>query len=253
MLGRHAKAMKYVVLVMVSALLAALVAKAIILQIDNHRNANQATNQPTKTASSSLANIGHVLNGVGSVAPSSTTKLLQRPAQKPLVSASAPLVLPVLTPLPAASNQQHITSNTPVPTNQATAAMGADLYLSPASLSVSKNSLFKVALRLNTHSTSANALQVNLQFPSNLLDLVTIDYSASAFALQADEQKLDGEIKMTRGASEPATGNVLVATITFRAKATLGSAQISFSKETAVANGGTSILHSATGGIYTIE
>ena len=130
------------------------------------------------------------------------------------------------------------------------------LYLVPPSGTVVQNNSFSVAIRLNTGGESVNAVQANLSYPADKLDFVSINDAGSAFGYIAENQGGDGSIRIARATTPggpPASGDVLVSTVNFKAKVGSGIAAVDFAAGSGVArsNGdGVNILSGTTGGSY---
>lgn len=129
-------------------------------------------------------------------------------------------------------------------------------YLSPSGATIAQNDTFVVDVRLDTGGESVNAVQANLSYPADKLDLVNITDVGSAFKTQAESQGGSGSIRLARsttGGSTPVVGDVLVASIYFKAKVSAGSAAVVFAAGSGVArsNGdGVNILSGTRGGNY---
>lgn len=133
-------------------------------------------------------------------------------------------------------------------------AASASLSLSPSSASISNGSSITVSIRVNVSGGSTNGVQANLSYPSNLLDFVSIG-SSSAFSVVAQNSGGSGSVKVGRGALPAVSGSQLVATVTFRAKASSGTANINFAGGTYVTNASTNaaISSSKSGASYTLR
>lgn len=136
---------------------------------------------------------------------------------------------------------------------------GVSLYLSPRSGTFSVGSTFDVSIFVNTEGNSINAVQVDLKFPPNLLQVTSPTAGSSFISVWADQpfySNREGVISFKGGVPSPGinTSAGLVSTITFRTKAP-GVATISFSDSSRVllADGkGTDILKTTMIGEYTL-
>jgi len=130
----------------------------------------------------------------------------------------------------------------------------ATLYLSPASGSVSKGKVLPVTLRVNSGNEPVNAIQANLSYPANLLDVVSIK-KASAWDTVAENSYGNGSIRIARGALPASTGDKAVAVIEFRAKTDSGTANVNFTSGSAVisANTNKDVKSGERGGSYTLK
>lgn len=131
----------------------------------------------------------------------------------------------------------------------------ASLYLAPASSTVNQESYLSVAIRVNTGGDKVNAVQANLSYPADKLDYISTSSSGSAFDVEAESSGGGGSVKIARGKVGTVTGDQLVATITFKAKLSSGSAIISFTAGSAVVRSSDSkdILSGKSGGTYNFK
>ncbi|MBU0546771.1 MAG: cohesin domain-containing protein [Patescibacteria group bacterium] len=136
-------------------------------------------------------------------------------------------------------------------------AQGASLYLSPQSGTFFVGSIFNISVFVNTEGNSINAVQVDLKFPPNLLQVTSPTAGSSFISIWADQpfySNQEGIISFKGGVLSPGinTSSGLISTITFRAKVP-GQAVISFldSSKILLADAkGTDILKTATRGEY---
>lgn len=131
------------------------------------------------------------------------------------------------------------------------------MYLSPASLSIDQGDTFSVAIRENSSTELVNAVQVDLNYDPADLDFVTVNGTGSAFGLEVENTGGGGLVRIVRGVTggdPPATGDQLVATVTFRARLSPGATTVSFAAESRLMSSvdNTDILNTTTPGIYTI-
>lgn len=138
-------------------------------------------------------------------------------------------------------------------------AQSASLYLSPYSGTFFIGSTFDVSVFVNTEENNINAVEVNLKFPSELLQVTSPTAGASFVSIWADQPSYsnkDGVISFKGGVPTPGikTSAGLVSTITFRAKAP-GIATVFFldTSKVLLADGkGTNILKSTANGEYNL-
>lgn len=136
---------------------------------------------------------------------------------------------------------------------------GASLYFSPYQGTFFIGTTFDVSVFVNTEGNSINAVQVDLEFSSDLLQVTSPTAGSSFISVWADQpfySNKQGIISFKGGVLSPGikTSAGLVSTISFRAKA-LGTAFISFSDSSKVllADGkGTNILKSTAIGSYVL-
>jgi len=135
----------------------------------------------------------------------------------------------------------------------------ANLYLSPATQTVTQGDTFSVQLRANIGGTdTVNAVQAKLSYPTDKLECSGVSNSGGAFSISQIHNALTssggGAITIVEGTTgSGVSGDKLVATINFKAKVGSGSAQVSFVSGSIVVRGTdyANIVGSTTGGTYT--
>lgn len=130
----------------------------------------------------------------------------------------------------------------------------ASLYITPATKTFTKGNDVAAAIYEDSGPTAVNAVQADLNYPSNLLTFTSIDTSSSAFPVAAQGSGGSGSVKIGRGATTPVTGAQLVAIVHFTAAAA-GTANISFANTSAVirsSDNGPEAL-TETGASYTLN
>jgi hypothetical protein len=135
----------------------------------------------------------------------------------------------------------------------------ASLYLSPYSGAFFVGNTFDVSVFVNTEENNINAVEVNLKFPPELLQVTSPTANFSFISIWADQPSYsnkEGIISFKGGVPNPGikTSAGLISTITFRAKAP-GVAKISFldSSQVLLSDGkGTNILKSTANGEYNL-
>lgn len=136
-----------------------------------------------------------------------------------------------------------------------TYAASATLYLNPSSGTFSKNETFNLAVLENSSDEPVNAVEAVLQYPTDKLDLVDVDYEGSVFSIGPPTSSGNGTVHIIRATtSTDVKGAQFVANIKFKVKAT-GLAAINFTNESRVlsTNGNTDILRGNTkSGKYTL-
>ena len=132
-------------------------------------------------------------------------------------------------------------------------AAAATLYLSPASSSVQQGNNISIAIRVNPGGDPVNAAQANLSYPTDKLNFVSIT-SSSAFPFEVESSGGSGSVRIARGNISSVSGDQLVATVTFSAKTTTGTAAITFASGSSIIRSTDyqDILSGTTGGNYTV-
>lgn len=116
------------------------------------------------------------------------------------------------------------------------------IYVSPQTQNLALNSTFTVTIRENSGTSTVNALQANISYPSSLLQVqnasAPVSFTGSPFATVAENSSTPGQVTLgtgTEGGASPLTGDQLVGTITFKAIAG-GTANLAFTTGTALLN-----------------
>jgi len=144
----------------------------------------------------------------------------------------------------------------PIGANNARAA-GASLYLSPTSGSFVVGDVFTVSVYLNTNGQSVNAVEANLSFPANKLQVVSPTSGKSfvqVWVTQPTYSNSNGTLRFAGTVPTPGinTSAGLVSTVTFRVMDT-GTAVVKFNDDSRVLlndGRGTDVLGQTTDGIY---
>ncbi len=130
-------------------------------------------------------------------------------------------------------------------------ANAATLYFSPSSGNFTVGNIFTVSVLVNTQNKAINSTEAALNFPTDFLEVVSINKSSSVFSLWVEEPSFSnkaGTISLTGGLPTPgfngSAGNII--SIVFRAKRA-GLASLVFSSAAVRANDGegTNILISS--------
>lgn len=124
----------------------------------------------------------------------------------------------------------------------ANAVEAASLYLSPSSSRVSAGNIVSVKVLVNTQGVAINSSNATIQYPADLLDVVSVSKGSSIFSLWVEEPKFSnqtGTITFDGGLPNPGyTGQAgEVVSIAFRSKST-GVASIFFGDSAVRANDG---------------
>ena len=181
--------------------------------------------------------------GVGGTNPTATTA--PAATNTPVPSA------PTATPVPPTATPTNIPAATSSPTPVVTAQSA--LSLSPVSSNVTAGANFSVQVRVNTNGQTVNGVDAQLSYPTNRLEVLSIDDNNSNFEHPAESTASNGTISLAYATSTPKTGNLLVATINFRALSA-GTANVNFSANSEVISNisNSNVLNSRTNGTYTI-
>lgn len=116
----------------------------------------------------------------------------------------------------------------------ASSASAGTLMLSPTSGAFTVGSTFDVQILLDTEGKSVNALDVDLRFPPDKLQLVTPKTNLSVISVWTSQPQFNnvtGQVRLQGGIPRGINvNNALVATLTFRVKA-VGTAIVRFSTD----------------------
>lgn len=134
----------------------------------------------------------------------------------------------------------------------------ASLSLLPSPSTVSVGNIVSVKVYVNTESKYINNADATIQFPTDIVDVLSVTKNSSIFTLWVEEPNFsnsNGTITFNGGLPNPGYngGSGYIATITFKAKKQ-GTASIIFTDGAVRANDGlgTDILSSKNGGIIQI-
>ncbi len=110
-------------------------------------------------------------------------------------------------------------------------AEASNLYLIPNPQNLKIGDKTQVTIKLNTQEENVNALAANLSFNADKLEVEAIN-TTNVFPILA-EQAIEGNlIRLAQGSVNPISGDVSIATITFKVKGS-GSANLSFKEGSA--------------------
>ncbi len=125
------------------------------------------------------------------------------------------------------------------PVTPAQAADGS-IYLTPVNMAVVPSGTVTVQVR--TQSTMAiAAVQANFTYDAALIDYVSTSFDGGAYEFGVESSGANGVVRMARATFNPSAGDKLVATVSFKAKAPLGTVPLLFTSETEMTDGYTSI------------
>lgn len=134
----------------------------------------------------------------------------------------------------------------------------ASLSLSPGSTNVSVGNILSLKVLLNTGNKYVNNTEATVQFPTDILEVVSITKASSIFTLWVEEPSFSnytGKVVFNGGVPSPGFNGTsgYIATITFKAKRA-GSASVILTDATARENDGlgTDILTSKNGSVIEI-
>jgi len=117
-------------------------------------------------------------------------------------------------------------------------AQNASLYFSPASTTTSVGQSFSVRVMLDTSDEETLGVTADFTYPSNLLQVSSIDSSSSVLPNSSEEDYSQaGTVYISRYTIDAYSGTGEIVTVNFTALAA-GSATLSFTSDAAVASSG---------------
>jgi hypothetical protein len=132
-----------------------------------------------------------------------------------------------------------------------------NLSIEPSASRVSRGQTLTLRVWADSQNQSVSVVNARLNFPPDLFEFVAADTNTSSFAQGSTDTvgSATGSVAFTRAAPHGLTGRQLVAAVTFRAKANVGSGAISFSKDSALlrASDRANILQHTSTGHYDIS
>lgn len=133
-------------------------------------------------------------------------------------------------------------------------AASASLYMAPSASSVVNGNTVTVYIHESSGSEPVNGVQANFSYPASLLQFVSIN-STSAFSIVAQNSGGGGSVAIARGAMPAVSGDQVVASVSFKAIASSGTATLAFTSGSAVtsANSNTNIMTSSPGTSITLK
>lgn len=118
---------------------------------------------------------------------------------------------------------------------QATPALAASLYFSPASGTYAKGSTLRVNIGINTGGEGINAVQANFSYPADKLQFTSLSTSGSALTIIAERTGGGGFVKLAGGTPNPGfSGSKHLGSAYFKVLANTSSASLTFMGDSAV-------------------
>ena len=135
--------------------------------------------------------------------------------------------------------------------NSQPAYAAANFYLSPSKLTVPQGNTFSVSVRVSS-AEAIDSVQANLSYPADKLDFLSISTSGGTFDITAEKSGGGGSVRIGVARVGAVSGDRLVATVSFRAKVSSGTANISFAAGTEAVAAGNPVGGGTSGGTYTL-
>lgn len=109
-------------------------------------------------------------------------------------------------------------------------AQGADIYLDPQEQTVAEGESFEVEIRVDAGEEGVNAAGALLEYPADTFELNEINTDNSDFEVDATEETDHGSVEIVRGSTEPRSGDLLLASLSFTMTRQADSAAIMLSE-----------------------
>ncbi len=127
------------------------------------------------------------------------------------------------------------------------------LAFAPTTASIQNGQNLSVQVRINTNGQTVNGIESDITYPTGIFDVISIDDNNSDFNVPAQEVIGNGTLNIAYGSITPKSGDLLVTTITFRAKAT-GLADVNFVNPSVVSDiSNTDVLKNFNNAQYTVS
>ncbi len=114
-------------------------------------------------------------------------------------------------------------------------AANPTLYFSPSSTTVSLNQTFAVSVMVNTNSNEVMGVTADFTYPTDKLELLSIDSSTSEFSIEAEQDYSSGTVYISRAVSGGSSynGTGVVTVVNFKATAS-GTSTLTFTDDAVV-------------------
>ncbi len=125
-------------------------------------------------------------------------------------------------------------------------AAGASISLTANKSTVPAGGSVIIAIYMNGGGTGINAVQADLSYPASKLQYVGFSANGSAFEIGAASGGGDGSATIARGSVSAVSGSGLVGTVTFKALAGSGSANIALAGSSSLVTDGNAVAYSGS-------
>ncbi|MFH1714025.1 MAG: hypothetical protein ABH831_00260 [Candidatus Nealsonbacteria bacterium] len=113
-------------------------------------------------------------------------------------------------------------------------AQSATIYFSPSTGSFTVGETFSVKVMVNTAGEAVNVVGAYFSYPTDKVDVLSVDTSGSELTIWAEKEAVNGQVKLAGGLPTPGISGIKkVASISFKVKAS-GSLNLQFSGDSAV-------------------
>ncbi|MDQ3098131.1 MAG: cohesin domain-containing protein [bacterium] len=134
-------------------------------------------------------------------------------------------------------------------------AASGEMYLTSTIKTIAQEGAITLNIRLDSGAEKVNAVQVNISYPNDRLELLGINYGDSAFPIEMPLENANGIIKIARAATgQGVSGDKSIANVTFKAKNKAGTATVSIMDGSAMVKGSdqSNLLRSKKSATFTI-
>ena len=116
------------------------------------------------------------------------------------------------------------------------ASAAPNLFFNPSATQVTEGQMVTVQVREDSGTVPVNAVQANISYPADKLEMKYINVVGSEFQITAEQTTTEGSVRLARGRQgAPLTGSRQIAQITFVAKSA-GTAEIDYTAGSVVVN-----------------
>jgi hypothetical protein len=128
----------------------------------------------------------------------------------------------------------------------------ATLYLNPANVKIKAGQPVTLEIWMDARNQPVNAVQANLNYPTDKFGFSNINSTGSAFEIEAESSGGNGLIKIARGHIGSVSGVQLVAKVNLVAKSGKGNSSVNFASGSAIVRStdNANVLGSTGGGNY---
>lgn len=130
-------------------------------------------------------------------------------------------------------------------------AASARFYLLPENKTINGGDEFEVEIRLDTQGLAGNAVQANISYPEDKLELVRVDMADSDFEVAAKHESGGGIVKISRGTIKKKSGDLEIARLVLKVRSG-GEAGVSFADGTVFVDAGETVPTEKEGRKYTL-
>ncbi len=130
----------------------------------------------------------------------------------------------------------------------------SSITLLPSNQKLDAGQSITISVWEDSGSVAVNAVEADIQYPTDMLQFISVDNAGSAFDVQAQSSEKNGTITIAKGHIGQVTGKNLIAKINLKAKQSSGDARLKFIKGTQLLSldNHSNILGNTPDGVYMI-